>query len=127
LIDPKATVIAFLDLVDEGIDGFATAVRRWFTPQTVWENVGMSLTTGPEEALALIDGMKASGIAAMRVENLSVAVVGSQVLTERIDYMLDAQGNTRRVVRTMGIFDVSDAGEIMRWTDYFDTSAFAKV
>lgn len=125
-IDPTATVAAFLERVDTGLDGFAAAVRRWFTPQTVWENVGMSLTTGPDEALTVIDGMKTAGIAAMRVENLAVAAVGNRVLTERIDYMVDANGNTRRVVRTMGIFEVSETGEIIRWSDYFDTAAFAK-
>jgi limonene-1,2-epoxide hydrolase len=46
------------------------------------------------------------------------------VLTERIDYMLDASGATTMQVRCMGAFEVNDAGKIARWTDYFDTAAF---
>jgi limonene-1,2-epoxide hydrolase len=122
--DPVRVVSEFLDTVSQGADGFARAADAWFTPQTVWENVGMSTTTGPEQALGLMANMAAGGIHSIRIETLSIAAQGRKVLTERIDYMLDADGATKLPVRCMGVFEVSEDGKITRWADYFDTALF---
>jgi limonene-1,2-epoxide hydrolase len=122
--DPVQVVTQFIDTINEGPEGFAKAVTRWFTPASVWENVGMSTTTGPDQALGMMQSMAAGGVSAIRIENLAVAALGRTVLTERIDYMLDAQGASKMQVRCMGAFEVDEAGKITRWTDYFDTAAF---
>lgn len=119
--DPISIVTEFLEVLSRGKPGFSEAVRRWFTPQTVWENVGLATTTGPDEALALLEGMGAGGL---RIEVLSAAASGRTVLTERIDYLLDPGGATMREIRCMGAFEVDADGKITRWTDYFDTAAF---
>ena len=121
--DPVTSVTQFLDAWADGKDGFANAVRKWFTPETVWENVGLSKTTGVDQALAMMDGMSAGGIEALRVENLAVAAQGNKVLTERIDYLMDGAGKTLIEARVMGIFEVDPNGKITRWADYFDTAA----
>jgi limonene-1,2-epoxide hydrolase len=122
--DPAQVVTEFISTINDGPEGFAKAVRRWFTSETVWENVGMSTTAGPDQALGMMQAMGASGIASIRIENLAMAVQGDKVLTERIDYMLDEAGATRMEVRCMGVFEVDAEGKIRRWADYFDTSPF---
>lgn len=104
--------------------GIEKALRTYFTPETTWENVGMGTTTGPDAALAVMDGFSTGmGVKAMWVENLAVAPVGDKVLTERIDHMRDGDGKTLMSIRVMGAFDVKD-GKITAWRDYFDTKGF---
>jgi limonene-1,2-epoxide hydrolase len=122
--DPVRVVTEFIDTINASPDGFEKAVRGWFTPQTIWENVGMATTTGPDQAMGLMQNMAASGISGLRIENVSVAAAGSKVLTERIDYMLDASGATKLALRCMGVFEVDATGKFVRWSDYFDTSVF---
>ncbi|MCB2048959.1 MAG: nuclear transport factor 2 family protein [Novosphingobium sp.] len=105
--------------------GIEKALRTYFAPSSTWENVGMSTTTGPDEAMAIMDGFSAAlGMKTMWVENLHVAAVGDTVLTERIDHVRDGEGKTLMSIRVMGAFDVKD-GKIMAWRDYFDTAGFA--
>jgi limonene-1,2-epoxide hydrolase len=122
--DAIQTVRDFVDTINEGPDGFGRAVARWFTPQTVWENVGMAKTTGPEQALGFMQSMSTAGIATFRVENLAIAAQGNKVLTERIDYLMNAAGEVTLELRVMGIFEVDGDGKIERWADYFDASPF---
>jgi limonene-1,2-epoxide hydrolase len=123
--DPVQVVTQFLATASEGRDGFTKAVRGWFTPQTVWENVGLSTTVGPDEALGLMQNMGgAMGVDSLRIENRAVAAQGRKVLTERVDYMLGASGETKMEVPCMGVFEVDADGKITRWTDYFDSAAF---
>lgn len=107
--------------------GFAEAVRACFTPQTVWENVGMSKTVGPDEAIALFDGMGAglSGGAplVMRVDTLAIATTGNTVLTERVDHVLGPDGSPAMSIPVMGAF-VVEGDRIVAWRDYFDTAGF---
>lgn len=114
----------FLEECGKGKDAFRDAIRTYFTGATVWENVGLSRTTGPVEALALMDNFEASkGITNFFVEMLTIAQQGSKILTERIDYMHGAEGAVLKEIRVMGIFEVEN-GQIGAWRDYFDTSGF---
>ena len=119
---PSETVTAFFDIWEKpGGDG--EAIRAYFRPDTVWENVGLATTTGPEEAIALNAGFAESfGMAAMRVDYLAIAETGNKVLTERTDHFLDADGNVINSFNVMGILEVED-GKIAAWRDYFDTAA----
>jgi limonene-1,2-epoxide hydrolase len=105
--------------------GIEIALRDYFTSATVYENVGMSITTGADEASAVFAGFSSSlGMATMWVENLHVAASGDVVLTERIDHVRDASGKTLMSIRVMGAFEVKD-GKIVAWRDYFDTAGLA--
>lgn len=120
---PTQTVEALLArLGDPG--GFGHAVREWFTPATVYENVGLTRTTGIDEAMAVVTQFEQGmGAQSIRVDTLAIAAVGDTVLTERIDHMIDAAGKVMLSIRLMGIFVVKD-GRIAQWRDYFDTAGF---
>jgi limonene-1,2-epoxide hydrolase len=119
---PTETVTAFF-AATERPGGLARGVREYFTPDTLWENVGMSKTTGPDQAVGLLAGMGGDPESfAMRVDLLSIAADGGKVLTERVDHILDAEGKSVMVVPVMGVFEVVD-GKFALWRDYFDTSA----
>ena len=123
MTDPISTVEAFLARLAEP-NGFAAAVREWFTPDTVYENIGMSRTTGIEESAAFAEQfVTRTGSVAIRVETLAVAAAGNKVLTERIDHIVDAAGKTTMSIPLMGVF-VVEGGKITEWRDYFDTAPF---
>lgn len=119
---PSEVVTTFLALWDKP-GGLDQSFRDYFNADTVWINVGMATTTGPDEAIALNAHLaSAMGLATIRVENLAVAETGNKVLTERIDWILDKNGEAVMKVPVMGIFEIED-GKITAWRDYFDTAA----
>lgn len=122
--DPAEVVTTFLALWEQP-GGLDQSVRDYFLPSTVWENVGLAKTTGPDEAIALNAQLgQAMGLATIRVDNLAVAVTGNKVLTERIDHMVNAAGETTYSAPVMGIFEI-EGGKIAAWRDYFDSAGAA--
>jgi limonene-1,2-epoxide hydrolase len=122
---PIEIVEAFIAGCGESKDAMVEAYRRYFTPTTIWDNVGMAKTTGPEEAIALMDAFEANmGMATFHVEMLSIAAQGNKVLTERIDILRKADGSDAMTLHVMGIFEV-EGGKITAWRDYFDTAGVA--
>jgi len=121
---PIETVSAFCATFVE--DGGRPAVRRWFTPNTRWVNEGVSVTTGVDEAIAMIDGLETSmGISTVHIEMLAIAADGSRVLTERLDRFERADGSEIGRVMIMGIFEL-EGDKIVEWRDYFDVTAVQK-
>lgn len=103
-------------------DDVESAFREYFTDATVWENVGVVTTTGIEQALGFNAAFEASmGMKSVKVDMLAIAQVGGKVLTERIDHIIDASGNTVVSIRIMGIFEIEN-GKIAAWRDYFDSA-----
>jgi limonene-1,2-epoxide hydrolase len=120
---PIETATAFLAELGKGKEAMHAAIKTYLTPETVWENVGLAKTTGPEEALGLLGQFEQNmGIDRIRVENLAIAADGDTVLTERIDYLVGADGTEHLALRVMGVLEVKD-GKITAWRDYFDTKA----
>jgi limonene-1,2-epoxide hydrolase len=106
--------------------GLRQAILDYFTPETVWENVGMSNTTGPEAAMAVLSAFgEDPATLTMRIETLAFAVDGDKVLTERIDHLVGADGRPLMTFPLMGVFEVKD-GKITAWRDYFDTASIPK-
>ena len=119
---PSQVVNAFLAEWETDSDRMKAAFRRFFTPQTVYENVGITRTVGAEAAIPLIDHYEqTSGVVAWKTEMLAMAEAGDKVLCERIDHLLGADGAERAFVRVMGIFEV-EGDKIVAWRDYFDTA-----
>jgi len=120
---PIETVTAFSASFAK--DNGKAAIRRWFTPRTVWINEGVSTTTGIEEAIAFIERPgRSPDIAAVHFDLLAIAADGNHVLTERLDRFVRADGSAVAEVKVMGIFEI-DGNCIVAWRDYFDVN-FAK-
>ena len=118
------TVTDFITMLEKP-GGFADGVRAYFTPTTRYLNVGMSDTTGIEQALAFIAGFEAStGATSLRVDMLAIAESGNTVMTERIDHLCDGQGKAVMSLAVMGAFEVEGC-KITGWRDYFDTAGLA--
>ena len=116
------TVKAFCVQFSNSKLGMHEAIRAYFTPKTVWENVGLAVTTGIDDALGVLAQFnQAMGIDAIDIEMLAIAADGDRVLTERIDHLLRADGSEVWDPRVMGIFEIED-GRIRAWRDYFDSA-----
>lgn len=111
---------------DQGLDRVREAVDRHFTAETVWENVGWSVTTGPEAALALWQTFADRGFPFIRVEMLHIAAAGNVVLTERVDHLLDKNREVMLSARLMGTFEIAES-KISRWRDYTDPAVLAAI
>lgn len=121
---PLELVSVFCDAFIE--DGGRPAIRRWFTPQTVWTNVGIFSTTGIDDAVAMVDELERTvGIATVRIEMLAIAADGNRVLTERLDIFERADGSEIGRFTLMGIYEL-DCDHIVEWRDYADLNAISK-
>ena len=119
---PQAVVEEFIRSWGAGPDAFFAAVEATFTPRTVWENVGYSVTVGAADAVAhLRESMGRLGWTTVRVDVLAIAAVGDQVLTERVDHHEAADGEVLFSVRCACVFDVAD-GRFTAIREYFDTA-----
>jgi limonene-1,2-epoxide hydrolase len=122
---PIETVTAFSAAFPE--DDGKVAIRRWFTPKTVWVNEGVSSATGIEEAIAFLERPNRSqAIAAVHFDILAIAADGNRVLTERLDRFVRADGSEIAAARVMGIFEV-EGDKIVAWRDYFDVNFGKKI
>lgn len=131
---PTETVQTFLDrwAVPGELD---VAFRDVFLPTTVWENVGMAVTTGAEEAIAFNRSFEAeygpnwTQEGTIKVDMLAIAAAkgpdgGDRVLTERVDHLIDCDGKVIMSARCMGVFEVA-GGKITAWRDFFEPVADA--
>ncbi|CAN5682015.1 hypothetical protein BH09CHL1_BH09CHL1_12570 [soil metagenome] len=124
MANPIETVTAFCEAFSE--DHGKGAVRKWFTPDTVWVNEGVSITTGIEEAIAALEAVeKAVGLKDAQFEMLAIAADGNRVLTERLDRFWRADGSEIGATMVMGIFEI-EGDHIVAWRDYYDVRAGEK-
>jgi limonene-1,2-epoxide hydrolase len=117
---PTETVTAFCAEWGKNKQAMFDSFRNYFTPKTVWENVGLATTTGIDEALGLMNSFE--GCETIRVEMVNISANGNKVLTERVDTMVGPDGKDVMGIRLMGIFEV-EGDKIASWRDYFDTAA----
>jgi len=103
--NPIKTVTAFC--AEFSKDHGRSAIHKWFTPDTIWVNEGISTTTGIDEAIATLEAVeKAVGINDAQFELLAIAADGNRVLTERLDRFQRADGSEIAAAKVMGIFEV---------------------
>jgi limonene-1,2-epoxide hydrolase len=102
-----------------------SALLDYFTSDCVYENVGLSRTVGPEQAIAFVDSFNSKlPFVTMKVEMHRLAESEDVIMTERVDSFYDASGAMIFSLRVMGVFELAD-GKIAAWRDYFDLSPFA--
>jgi limonene-1,2-epoxide hydrolase len=102
------------------------AIRRHFADDCVWEQPGLPTTTGPDEAAGLISWMDEMGFSAVDVEYRNVAAVADVVFTERIDWLVRADGSRVGPFPVVGVTEFRD-GKISAWREYFDTAVMAQL
>lgn len=106
-------------------NSFEASFNKYFTPDCLYENVGLSKTQGPAAALAFFaEFTKQCPFVSIEIDMLSIAAAGDAVLMERIDYLKDADGKTLLTIPLMGIMKIRN-GQVYEWRDYFDTAPFA--
>ncbi|MBL6749471.1 MAG: nuclear transport factor 2 family protein [Nevskia sp.] len=121
-MSPTETVQSFLKAW-EPANGWKTAIRDYFTADCVYENVGLTNTTGPAASIAVLEAMaKQLPFVSLKVDMLGIAAQGNTVMTERVDHLLGADGKALVSIRLMGVFEVQ-GGKIKAWRDYFDSRA----
>jgi len=100
--------------------------REFFTPDTHWDNVGIRVTKGIDEAIGLMEGYRdATGTDSVKVDILNLMSTGSTVIMERLDRMLDRNGREFLVLPAVGVFGI-EGGKIAWWRDYFDSAYMDK-
>lgn len=120
-MNAQAAIVAEFLAMWEVPGGFQRAVKRYFSNSTVYENIGISRTVGIEEACRFFEAFATdAGCEAVRVRMLAIAATEKYVLTERLDEILDINGNVLLSLPLMGIFEVH-SGKLSAWRDYFDT------
>ncbi|WP_157217252.1 limonene-1,2-epoxide hydrolase family protein [Flavisphingomonas formosensis] len=105
------------------IEAMIESIRRRFTQDTVWDNVGFAKTVGPDEAVAFMDMfVRQAKVTGGYVVTHHIAAAGSIVLTERTDIFHDAAGKEVIRIPLMGIFEM-DGPRVLAWRDYSDVAA----
>jgi limonene-1,2-epoxide hydrolase len=119
--DALQEVLAFFGEWGPDRAAMIAGMRRRFTAETVWENVGVATTIGFDQAMAFLDGLSASDPferGEVIVHHASAS--GNVVLTERTDNFYDADDKHLVSIKLMGVFEM-DGPRIIAWRDYFDT------
>ncbi len=81
---------------------------------------GTTMNRSKEEVLRFVQSaVDAIGLSSWRAELVSLAVDGDTVLTERIDYQMNADLEEVLAVPIMGVLKIRD-GKIAEWRDYWD-------
>ena len=120
---PTEIVTRFLDRWNVDLDEIRAALRDTLGTTGVWDNVNMSVTTGAEQAMPMIDAFVAlTGFARMGVDMVNLAADGNRVYTERVDRFFDGAGTEILSLRVMGVFEVNPDGTISQWRDYYDSA-----
>lgn len=120
--DPVALVRDFFDAAVATPDGFWSSFAAYFNADTIWENVGVATTVGPDEAAQFARAFPIR-FDHMRIEDLVLSGDGNRVYAERTDHFCRRDGTIIATVRALGVIEM-EGGKIARWRDYFDTAGF---
>jgi limonene-1,2-epoxide hydrolase len=104
------------DLCDAFAKHDAEAIRPLLADAVVYHNMPMDPIVGIDEAVGFINGFFGM-FDSLVIETLHLAVIGTVVLTERVDTF--TLGDIVVPLPVMGTFEVRD-GKISAWRDYFD-------
>ncbi len=98
----------------------AAGLRSHCDPELVWRNSGLPDCNGVEAAVGLLSHFReAAGVETIVADVQNLASDGNVVISERLDYLVNAKGDTIGEVSVAGVMELRD-GKIIRWHDYFD-------
>ncbi|MBB2971570.1 limonene-1,2-epoxide hydrolase family protein [Mesorhizobium sp. RMAD-H1] len=117
-----ALVREFFEATVATPEGFWNSFHAYFNDGTIWENVGLAQTIGPEEATNFARAFPVQ-FHHMRIEDLVLSGEGNRIHAERVDHFCRQDGTIILTVRALGVIEI-EGGKIARWRDYFDTAGF---
>jgi limonene-1,2-epoxide hydrolase len=115
--DPSAVVQQFFGRWSVSKADAIAAFDEFFTPDTVWENVGLVTTVGVDEAKAFAENTP-PGFETMIADFKLIVAQGRYVFTERVDDFYNAAGELLASARGAGVAEV-DGGRIVAMREYF--------
>lgn len=122
---PEEVVLEFFKSMETS--DFATgraAFEARLTDDAIWANSGFPDAVGKEGCLAMWDGFhEATGFVGLRLELKAIGTKGNDVVTERIDHLMNATGEVFFSLPVAGTLVVRD-GKICAWRDYWDPRPF---
>jgi limonene-1,2-epoxide hydrolase len=116
----EEVIRAVIDAWTDSIPAVQEAIRKHFTDDCRWEQVGVPTTIGPEEAARFMATVAEMGYSGATVEYRNVAAVGDVVFTERVDWMVRTDGSRVGPMPVVGVTEFRD-GKISAWREYFDS------
>ena len=101
----------------------ANEVMSFFTDDALYHNIPMKPAHGKEAILKVVNSLL-KGTTLLEFKILHTASNGNVVFNERVD---TAETNGKRAsLPVVGVFEVTPAGKISAWRDYFDLEMFMK-
>lgn len=118
--DNESTVRKFMEAWGQSFDASIAGFHSYCTPELIWGNSGLPNCNGVEEAIGLMTQFRSSmGLERIVATILRLAASDTVVFSERVDYLLDAEGKELGKVTVAGVMEMKE-GRIHRWRDYFD-------
>ena len=116
---------AYLELLRSWERGGAAEVcskiRDLFTDATVWVQPGLPTTTGPDDAIAIVQTWGAA-FASYELDIRHVASTDDAVLVERFETFRHGDGSIFLALPVVGVAEFRD-GKITNWREYYDSAA----
>ncbi len=100
-------------------------IMSHFDENGVWDNVPMNNPAKGKAAVRELTQGFLKDTASFEAKILKSAHVGNLVLNERVDTIRMKNGKSA-AIPVAGVFELSDAGKITAWRDYFDMATFTK-
>ncbi len=106
------------------------SIMAVFADDAIYHNIPMEPCKGKEAIRGFIEGFLKTSPGGIDFEILHQSVAGavagatagSVVMNERVDtFTMDGK---KTGIPVCGVFELSDAGQIVAWRDYFDMGAF---
>jgi limonene-1,2-epoxide hydrolase len=104
-----------------GADAMSAKIRELFTDDTVWVQPGLATTTGPDEAIAIVQSWGIA-FATFELDIRHVVSTNDSVLVERVDVFRRDDGSTFLALPVVGVAEFRD-GKISEWREYYDSAA----
>ena len=95
----------------------------FFADDAVYHNIPIQPVEGKEAIAATLGQFLGPETTECEFEILAIASSGRTVLTERVDRFVT--GGKEIALPVMGVFEISEAGKIQAWRDYFDLQQFS--
>jgi limonene-1,2-epoxide hydrolase len=113
------------ELCDLMVNRDSEALRPYLAQDAVYQNAGMPAAVGIEAIVASMSLQFGMFPDSYEYKTINIVAEGDVVMNERLDYIKGPDGKVH-ALPVMGTFVVRN-GEIVRWTDYWDSALIAKM